>query len=166
MNSRWGFSTLSYSYPASVWFTILDFVSDLYIVQFFVLTIDILEGPKWGTEVNEPGGRLFGEPILKPGESRVWFDWELPIYLTFGTAFLMLSIGLSSQPPNSPTVRNLIISFCLFSFIFALFIFRSSYSGIRSCVLFGRSLTRRNNYEARWHFSILTRDDVFIFRFA
>lgn len=51
--------------------------------------------------MNEPGGRLFGEPILKPGERRKWFDWEAPFYLTMFTATVMLSVGLNLRPDSS-----------------------------------------------------------------
>lgn len=61
-------------------------------------------GPEWGTEVNEPGGRLFGEAIRAPGERRVWFDWELPYYATLATATIMCVVGLNSRPATSATV--------------------------------------------------------------
>lgn len=48
--------------------------------------------------MNEPGGRLFGEPILKPGQRRKLFEWEVPIYGTIVIAGLMLGFGLTSRP--------------------------------------------------------------------
>jgi hypothetical protein len=64
-----------------------------------------LKGPAWGTDVNEPGGRLFGEAIRAPGVRRKWFSWEAPFYATMGIATLMLTVGLSSRPPTSAQVR-------------------------------------------------------------
>mmetsp|Transcript_4381 Transcript_4381/g.7691 ORF Transcript_4381/g.7691 Transcript_4381/m.7691 type:complete len:111 (-) Transcript_4381:1017-1349(-) len=41
---------------------------------------------------NEPGGKLFGEEPLKPGERRKWEDWELPWYVfCAGCAFFAYS---------------------------------------------------------------------------
>ncbi|KAA8490878.1 hypothetical protein FVE85_1325 [Porphyridium purpureum] len=40
-----------------------------------------LRGDKHEEVFNEPGGRLFGEPLRKPGEKRKWDDWELPTYV-------------------------------------------------------------------------------------
>jgi hypothetical protein len=62
--------------------------------------------PKWGSEVNEPGGRLFGEAIRTRGERRSLFDWELPLYGTLAVATLMLGIGLRSRPPSSGKVPS------------------------------------------------------------
>lgn len=64
-----------------------------------------LSGPEWGTEVNEPGGRLFGEAIRGPGERRQLGSWEIPLYVTMGIATLMVTVGLSSRPPTSAKVR-------------------------------------------------------------
>lgn len=58
------------------------------------------EGPAWGTQVNEPGGRLFGERILKPGERRKLFDWEIPVYTTYGLSVIVLYVGLTSRPES------------------------------------------------------------------
>lgn len=55
-------------------------------------------------EVNEPGGRLFGEAIRKPGERRKLFDWELPYIGTLVLSGLMLAIGLNSRPATSSYV--------------------------------------------------------------
>lgn len=52
--------------------------------------------------MNEPGGRLFGEPILKPGERRKLYDWEAPFVGTMVIAFVMLAVGLNSQPDTNP----------------------------------------------------------------
>ena len=57
--------------------------------------------------MNEPGGRLFGEALRAPGERRKLFDWEVPLYTTYALAFLVVSVGLSSRPKNSATVRIL-----------------------------------------------------------
>lgn len=57
-------------------------------------------GPPWGTDVNEPGGRLFGEAILKPGERRKLFDWEVPFYLTSVLSVVIVGVGLSSRPES------------------------------------------------------------------
>lgn len=54
--------------------------------------------------VNEPGGRLFGEAIRKPGERRKLFDWELPYIGTLVIAGVMLSVGLTSRPPTGSYV--------------------------------------------------------------
>lgn len=59
----------------------------------------------WGTEVNEPGGRLFGEKIRAPGERRVPFDWELPYLGTLGLAGVMLYFGLGARPNRDTNVR-------------------------------------------------------------
>jgi hypothetical protein len=64
-------------------------------------------GPKWGTFVNEPGGRLFGEAIRKPGERRQWFDWEYTIYPTIALSVLLVVVGFNSRPPTSSKVRDL-----------------------------------------------------------
>lgn len=60
-------------------------------------------GAPWGTEVNEPGGRLFGEAILKPGERRQLFDWEVPYLGTMAIAFVMLAVGLNYGPNTNPS---------------------------------------------------------------
>lgn len=52
---------------------------------------------------NEPGGRLFGEAIRKPGERRRLFDWEVPYIGTLVIAGLMLGFGLNSRPDTSIT---------------------------------------------------------------
>lgn len=52
-------------------------------------------------DINEPGGRLFGEPIRAPGERRVWFDWEYAYYAGLGSATVLLVVGLGSQPGKS-----------------------------------------------------------------
>lgn len=62
-------------------------------------------GAPWGTEVNEPGGRLFGEKILAPGERRVPFDWELPYLGTLALASAMLFFGLPARPKKDINVR-------------------------------------------------------------
>lgn len=51
--------------------------------------------------MNEPGGRLFGEPIRAPGERRVWFDWEYVQYASLATATVLLVVGLGSRPGKS-----------------------------------------------------------------
>lgn len=62
-------------------------------------------GREWGGrdahDINEPGGRLFGEPIRAPGERRVWFDWEYAYYAGLGSAAVLLVVGLGSQPGKS-----------------------------------------------------------------
>ncbi|CAN8062052.1 unnamed protein product [Agarophyton chilense] len=58
-------------------------------------------GPFGETEVNEPGGRLFGEAIRKPGERRKLFDWEIPYLGTLVLAGLILGVGLNSRPGMS-----------------------------------------------------------------
>lgn len=55
-------------------------------------------GAPWGTEVNEPGGRLFGEATLKPGQRRKLYEWEVPFYTTIVLAGVMLGFGLTSRP--------------------------------------------------------------------
>lgn len=52
-------------------------------------------------DINEPGGRLFGERIRAPGESRVWFDWEYAQYASMATAVVLLVVGLGSRPGKS-----------------------------------------------------------------
>lgn len=52
--------------------------------------------------MNEPGGRLFGEAIRKPGERRKLFDWEVPYIGTLVLAGVMLGFGLNSRPNMSP----------------------------------------------------------------
>ncbi|GAB0494130.1 hypothetical protein MMPV_005420 [Pyropia vietnamensis] len=49
-------------------------------------------------DVNEPGGRLFGEPLRAPGERRVWYDWEYTQYASFLTATVLVVVGLGSRP--------------------------------------------------------------------
>lgn len=51
--------------------------------------------------MNEPGGRLFGEPIRKPGERRKLFDWEIPYIGTLVLAGVILGVGLNSRPDRS-----------------------------------------------------------------
>ncbi|KAI0561037.1 hypothetical protein FGB62_94g031 [Gracilaria domingensis] len=58
-------------------------------------------GPFAETEVNEPGGRLFGEAIRKPGERRKLFDWEVPYLGTLFLAGILLGVGLNSRPSMS-----------------------------------------------------------------
>lgn len=60
------------------------------------------QGPPWGTVVNEPGGRLFGEAIRKEGERRVPFEWEAPFLGTMAASVVILTIGLGSRPVSSP----------------------------------------------------------------
>lgn len=67
---------------------------------------DGCEGPAWGTEVNEPGGRLFGEKIRQPGERRVPFDWELPYIGTLVVGAAMLFFGLPARPTTDANVRS------------------------------------------------------------
>lgn len=55
-------------------------------------------------QINEPGGRLFGEAIRKPGERRKLFDWEIPYIGTLVVASLMLGFGLNSRPETSAAV--------------------------------------------------------------
>lgn len=50
---------------------------------------------------NEPGGRLFGEAIRKPGQRRELFDWEVPYIGTLVLTGLILSFGLNSRPETS-----------------------------------------------------------------
>lgn len=50
---------------------------------------------------NEPGGRLFGEAIRKPGERRKLYDWEIPYIGSLVIAAFMLGIGLNSRPETS-----------------------------------------------------------------
>lgn len=54
--------------------------------------------------MNEPGGRLFGEAIRKPGERRKLFDWEVPYIGTLVVAGIMLTVGLNSRPTTSAQV--------------------------------------------------------------
>lgn len=56
-------------------------------------------------DLNEPGGRLFGEPIRAPGERRVWFDWEYAQYAGMGSAVVLLVVGLGSRPGKTYKVR-------------------------------------------------------------
>lgn len=55
-------------------------------------------------EVNEPGGRLFGEAIRKPGERRKLFDWEVPYVGSLIVASVMLAVGLNSRPETNSYV--------------------------------------------------------------
>lgn len=59
----------------------------------------------WGSEVNEPGGRLFGEKILAEGERRVAYDWEAPYLGTLALAGVMLYFGLGARPNTDLNVR-------------------------------------------------------------
>lgn len=54
-----------------------------------------------GEEFNEPGGLLFGEPPLKPGEKRKWAEWEYIWYPTLFSAAVILGFGLTSRPEGS-----------------------------------------------------------------
>lgn len=54
--------------------------------------------------MNEPGGRLFGEAIRKPGERRKLFDWEIPYIGTLVLAGIILGVGLNSRPETSAVV--------------------------------------------------------------
>lgn len=51
---------------------------------------------------------MFGEALRAPGERRKLFSWELPLYVTMGLATVMLTVGLTSRPPTSATVRSLL----------------------------------------------------------
>lgn len=61
------------------------------------LTCSIRQG-HGSPHYNEPGGYLFGEPPLKPGEKRKWEDWEAPFYYGFGIAILVGGLGLYFKP--------------------------------------------------------------------
>jgi hypothetical protein len=56
--------------------------------------------------VNEPGGRLFGEAIRKPGERRRLFDWEYTLYPTIALSVVLFVVGFNSRPPTSSKVRD------------------------------------------------------------
>ncbi len=60
----------------------------------------------WGTQVNEPGGRLFGEKVRAPGERRVPFDWELPYLGTLGLSAVILYFGLGARPNRDVNVSQ------------------------------------------------------------
>eukprot|EP00898_Chlorokybus_atmophyticus_P008585 jgi/Chlat1/8728/Chrsp9S08557 len=61
-------------------------------------------GGWWGPGTQSGrNGNLFGETPLPPGVARKWEDWELPWYLTMGTATVMLAVGLNSQPDTTIT---------------------------------------------------------------
>jgi len=47
---------------------------------------------------NEPGGLLFGEPPLKPGQKRQWEDWELPWYTFLGGGLFIFVFGVAQKP--------------------------------------------------------------------
>ena len=51
--------------------------------------------------MNEPGGRLFGEAIRKPGERRQLFDWEVPFLGTMFVSAVVLYVGLTSRPDTN-----------------------------------------------------------------
>ena len=63
-------------------------------------------------EFNEPGGRLFGEKILAPGEKREWQIWETPFYTTMIAAAVMLGVGLNFKPNTYAEVRENEIDSC------------------------------------------------------
>lgn len=63
-------------------------------------------GPAWGTEVNEPGGQLFGEAPLKAGERRKIQSWEVIFYSTMLASTLILGIGLNNKP-ESKTIKHI-----------------------------------------------------------
>lgn len=65
----------------------------------------------WGSEVNEPGGRLFGEKILAKGERRVVYDWEAPYLGTLAAAGVMLYFGLKARPNTDVNVRIHLLPF-------------------------------------------------------
>lgn len=43
---------------------------------------------------------MFGEAILKPGERRKLFEWEVPFYVTTVLSAVIVGVGLSSRPES------------------------------------------------------------------
>lgn len=58
-------------------------------------------GGFWGEGQNTPGGNLFNESPLPPGQARKWESWEAPWYFAFGAAGVILAVGLGSKPNTS-----------------------------------------------------------------
>eukprot|EP00112_Aurelia_sp_Birch-Aquarium-sp1_P012454 Seg2619.4 transcript_id=Seg2619.4/GoldUCD/mRNA.D3Y31 product="hypothetical protein" protein_id=Seg2619.4/GoldUCD/D3Y31 len=49
-----------------------------------------------------PNGFLFNEKPLKPGEKRVWEDWEAIWYVGWGVSVLIVALAFMFKPDTSP----------------------------------------------------------------
>ncbi|XP_051148440.1 uncharacterized protein LOC127263457 [Andrographis paniculata] len=61
------------------------------------------EGPsRWATQGHEdrPKGFAFSRTPPPPGESRKWEDWELPCYVAYSLAVVILGVGLTAKPDD------------------------------------------------------------------
>ncbi|KAI9014180.1 ESSS subunit of NADH:ubiquinone oxidoreductase-domain-containing protein [Hyaloraphidium curvatum] len=52
----------------------------------------------------EPGGYLFNEKPLPPGQKRKWEWWEAPIYTGFVGGVVVFAYLYSKKPDHKPTV--------------------------------------------------------------